>query len=265
MMPRMTEPTLYAEPVPVSGVGECRFYHSLDLPVSGTVHGDWDLRGRFDDYTGQLSLKGKSVLDLGTSSGFLSFEAEKRGARVVSFDQGDTNLRNSLPHLQAERQTNPARWLAQFDDILQRTRKAYWLAHREFRSQCKVHYGDVYQLPEGLGMFDVVLIGQILVHLRDSIGALESACARCTATLVIAEGMIDQDDRAYSHFLGRADRPDQDIAFWHHTTGFYIELLGMLGFRLNRKSLGRYNCRSDPNEPGMITTLVFERVHAPAR
>jgi len=78
--------TLFAKPMAVAGVSDCVFYHSMDLPISGSQEGHWDLRGRFDDYVSRISFGGKSVLDVGAASGFLSFEAEKRGAKVVSID-----------------------------------------------------------------------------------------------------------------------------------------------------------------------------------
>lgn len=66
----------------------------MDLPGLGTVShpGSWDLRGRFDEYVGHTRLSGKTLIDVGTASGFLTFEAEKRGAIVTSFDvpSGDT-------------------------------------------------------------------------------------------------------------------------------------------------------------------------------
>src|SRR5213078_133228 len=67
---------------------ECWFYHVMDLPEVGIVNhpGSWDLRGRFDEYIGHTPVAGKTLLDVGTASGFLTFEAERRGATVTSFD-----------------------------------------------------------------------------------------------------------------------------------------------------------------------------------
>ena len=67
-------------------IDECRFYHTLEHPTFGRVEGTWDLTGRFDDYVGRISVTGKRVLDIGTASGFLTWESEARGATVTSFD-----------------------------------------------------------------------------------------------------------------------------------------------------------------------------------
>jgi hypothetical protein len=58
----------------------CDFYHVMDLPGVGQVGGQWDLRGRVDDYLGHVELRGKRILEIGPASGFLTVEMEKRGA-----------------------------------------------------------------------------------------------------------------------------------------------------------------------------------------
>src|SRR5437762_1417726 len=90
--------SLFAEPRHVDDPNDCYFYHTMDLPGLGLQKGHWDLRGRFADYVGGVEVKGKSVLDIGTATGFLSFEAERLGAaRVVSFDMSDVRQQAFLP------------------------------------------------------------------------------------------------------------------------------------------------------------------------
>jgi hypothetical protein len=253
---------IYAQPVAVDGPEECVFYHALDLPSFGTVDGHWDLRGRFDEYVGYAKLRNRTVLDIGTASGFLSFEAERRGARVVSVDADSAARWHRLPFRQGLRQRDEAAWLSMADGYLTGIKKSYWLARRELGSSSRVYYGDASSLPAELGLFDVVLVGQILVHLRDVVLALTSAAARCKDTLIIAEGMIE-DERPYSEFLGRADNPDYDYGFWHHSTGLYRELMAILGFRLSGKHAARYRCNLLDGSTGIeITTLIFERTQA---
>ena len=86
----MTSSVTFATARIVNNLEDCFFYHTMDLPGLGVVPGQWDLRGRFEEYTGGVEFEGKSVLDVGTATGFLSFEAEHKGAaRVVSFDMSD--------------------------------------------------------------------------------------------------------------------------------------------------------------------------------
>src|SRR5436190_20625460 len=89
---------LLTQPRFIERLEDCFFYHTMDLPELGVVHGHWDLRGRFDDYLGGVSVAGKSVIDIGTATGFLSFESEKHDAsKVVSFDLSDPRQQTFIP------------------------------------------------------------------------------------------------------------------------------------------------------------------------
>src|SRR5690348_833443 len=79
---RAVEP-LFVPKRSVYNLDDCFFYHTMELPSYGVVRGHWDLRGKFDEYISCVEVSGKSVLDIGTATGFLSFEAEKRGASLV--------------------------------------------------------------------------------------------------------------------------------------------------------------------------------------
>src|SRR2546421_359741 len=125
---------LFAAPIHVQDISDCYFYHTMDLPRSGTTTGDWDLRGRFNDYMGGVSFSGKTVLDVGTASGFLTFEAEKRGASVVSVDVRSMEERDKgklfIP--QSLYVTDHEQWERPLAERLRRVKNGYWFAHREF-------------------------------------------------------------------------------------------------------------------------------------
>jgi hypothetical protein len=44
----------YQAPRTVTDLSTCFFYHSMDIPGYGTQKGHWDLRGRFNDYIGNV-------------------------------------------------------------------------------------------------------------------------------------------------------------------------------------------------------------------
>src|SRR5215471_20475326 len=73
--------SIVEKPWPMPARSECGWYHSMDFPNGESVVGEWDIRGRFDQYIGNYPVAGKTVLDVGTASGFLAFEAERRGAK----------------------------------------------------------------------------------------------------------------------------------------------------------------------------------------
>jgi len=223
---------LLAEPRFVERLEDCFFYHAMELPGFGLIPAHWDLRGRFDEYIGGVSLQGKSVLDVGTASGFLSFEAEKRGARrVVSFDQRDGAQQKFLPFKHKPYSRDHEKWAAEYRAEIERWKNAYWLAHRLLNSKAEVFYGDIYDLPVGLGPFDVAIVGSVLEHLADPITALASVARVTSETIIIVTPLIDTEEPT-ARFEGRASNPDADFTWWVYSLGVYREVFGMLGFEI---------------------------------
>jgi SAM-dependent methyltransferase len=206
----------FAEPREVSSLDDCWFYHVMDLPGVGTTGGHWDLRGRAADYIGHVDVRGKRVLDVGTASGFLTFETEKMGADVVSFDADGPQRLYLLPFKDDLFTRDRGAWIAQHAGLNQ-LQNGYWLAHHALGSRARAFYGDVYNVPDDVGEFDVVIIGQILVHLSDPIRALASIMCRCRERLVITEGVIDED-RPFATLCGSTANGNP-WAWWRYSTG----------------------------------------------
>jgi 2-polyprenyl-3-methyl-5-hydroxy-6-metoxy-1,4-benzoquinol methylase len=255
--------SIYAEPRHVDDPSTCVFYHALDLPGLGTMKGNWDMRGRFEDYTGNVPLAGKRFLDIGTASGFLSFEAERRGAEVVSFDSANRGFHHHVPFPEVRR--NPTGYFdtSLFPDDFDGLRNAYWLAHRLLKSRAKCYYGNVYDLPEALGEFDVVMVGQILGHLRDPLGALTSIAARCRGTLIVSESMIPSD-QPVAYFPCHAKMPVsiyRQVVWWQLSPVLvrnFLQILGLeaVAFHTHKYSYGDWQ---DGSLEMPVNTMVAVR------
>jgi SAM-dependent methyltransferase len=240
----------------VTDPGVCDFYHSMDMPSSGTQEGIWDLRGRFSEYTGHVDFAGKTVLDVGTATGFLTFEAERAGATVTSFDLADASLYRELPIEDAIRDTTS--WHGG-QEQLDRMKNGYWLAHRELGSRAEVVYGDIYELGPEDGAFDIVMLGQILIHLPDGISALTAAASTCTETIVITEGSFPTDEPV-ALLAGRAARRDVAYAWYQYSHGWYREVLAMLGFSDVTITTESYRCRHHAHQLMIqLATIVGRR------
>jgi hypothetical protein len=51
---------IYAQPPSeTASLENCYFYHTIDLPGYGTIHGSWDLREHLDEYLGFVDFKDK--------------------------------------------------------------------------------------------------------------------------------------------------------------------------------------------------------------
>ncbi|MBN1515638.1 methyltransferase domain-containing protein [Candidatus Sumerlaeota bacterium] len=229
----------FAEPRHIERAEDCIFYHVMDLPGFTMPDAPWDLRGKFDDYTGRVKMKGKTVLDIGAATGFLSFEAEKRGATVVSFDISEGKYQNLLPFVQKQYYRDHATWAAERTHHFDQWKNGYWLAHRLLKSKARAFYGNIYDLPVEVGMFDVTIIGSVLEHLADPIAALTSISRLTEDTMIITTDAID-DDEPVARFMGRANNPDQDYTWWFYSLGLYREILGILGFSIERITQGKY-------------------------
>lgn len=254
-----------AEPRTVAAVEDCYFYHSMDLPTYGYQSGDWDLIGRFDEYTAEVPLAGRTVLDVGTASGFLTFEAERRGATVTSLDASSVDQFYELPMREAEFVRDHQAWRVKRGARFERQRNSYWLSYRDLGSKARCVYGDVYDIDETVGVFDVVLVGQILIHLRDGISALTAAASVCRDTIVITEGSFE-NDTPIAALAGRADTPEVAYAWYQYSTGWYREVLTMLGFTVVSCTTAAYSCvHPDMESESVDLTTVAARRSQPAQ
>lgn len=242
----------------VSDTTDCYFYHSMDVPTFGEQLGQWDLRGRFDDYIGNVNLSGKRVLDVGTASGFLAFSAEDAGAsEVVAFDLDTAARQNLIPFQTSEYVTNRDAWIAKTTEGFNRWKKAFWLMHRLMDSKVLVCYGNIYEIPKEIGLFDVVIVGSVLEHLRDPFGGLESIAARTRGTIIINTSQTEEND-PIARFLATPAVPQQNYTWWLWSKGMYRTALSILGFSDIKTTNARYKCLLS-GKSEMRTTIVASR------
>jgi SAM-dependent methyltransferase len=235
-----TRGLLLERPRFVDRLEDCFFYHAMELPGFGLVAAHRDLRGRFEDYVGGVNVAAKSVLDLGSATGFLCFEAEKKGAaRVLSFDMSDARQQTFLPFKDKLYYRDHERWVRQYGAEIEQWKNAYWLCHRLLNSKAEVYYGDIYALPTELGQFDIALVGSVLEHLSDQITALASIARLTKETIVVVSPLLQTDERI-ARFEALASNPDADFTWWTYSLGVYREVFGMLGFTIASVSHDSY-------------------------
>src|SRR3954471_5203428 len=139
-----------------------RWYHTIDLPDGTTTPGEYDLRPVADRLPWP-ELTGRRCLDVGSRDGFYAFEMERRGAaEVVSLDLDDPE-QIDMPV--------GAQEMAPTAEELEVGNRAFDQARTALGSNVQRRFGSVYDL-DGDETFDVALIGTLLHHLRDPVGAL---------------------------------------------------------------------------------------------
>jgi hypothetical protein len=167
---------------------DCEWYHLMEIPgVSEnnlTPSTSFDMRKDIGNILGNLNFKDKKVLNLGPSTGYLSFESERRGADVTSIDLSvdaeerdwtpiaDQNWKNDLKNFMADEK---------------RRRNAFWYAHKALNSKSKLIISHVNNLPQEVELHDIGIIFSVLLHIRDPFLALQRMCSHVNEKIVITE------------------------------------------------------------------------------
>lgn len=164
-----------------------RWYHVLDLPGGITTPGWFDVRPTVERVGLPASLAGKRCLDVGTWDGFWAFEMERRGAdEVVAADILDHEQWDWPPELRVTGRV--AEGLAAIDDF-RGERAAFEIAHEALGSSVRHRDVNVYDVsPETVGgQFDLVIVGSLLLHLRDPVAALAAVRTVVRGELIVAD------------------------------------------------------------------------------
>jgi len=204
----------------------------MDIPGHGVIQGEWDL-DNFDQYIGNCDVGGQTLLDVGSASGYLSFEAERRGARVISFDMASISQVFHLPFASNLYFQDRDQWDKQVECGLQTLKNSYWYAHRRLNSQNKVAYGDIFRLDRALpGPVDVSIAGAIMEHLNDQISAIGSIARVTEKTIIIAFTPIIDTDEMIARPILPLTNPQHDITWWSYSRGLYERVLRNVGFAI---------------------------------
>jgi tRNA (mo5U34)-methyltransferase len=161
------------------------WYHTIDMAPGVATPGWFDLRP-IVDLMPWPDVKGKRCLDVGTFDGYLAFELERRGAsEVVAVDVEDHLLWDWPPDYSGK---DLAR-----DPGFSGPPKGdgFRLAKELLGSNVDLRPISIYDLdPAVIGTFDVVVLGSLLLHLRDPLRALD-AVRRVTGGALLSSDQIE--------------------------------------------------------------------------
>jgi tRNA (mo5U34)-methyltransferase len=166
----MTEPQPTGAPPRPGRVGETYdrpldWYHTFDLPNGVTTAGMFDHRQFVTHLPFPASMTGMRCLDVAASDGFFGFEMARRGAKVVSLDLPD---HADQDYWGAPKDRGRAIPIGRANECFNIVREATGLEVERVD-------GSLYDVESlGLGQFDLVFVGNILLHLEDPIKALHT-------------------------------------------------------------------------------------------
>ena len=205
---------------------DCRFYHSMTL-AEGEMHGEWDLRGNPQGYLGGVNFQGRSVLEVGPASGFLTFHMEAQGAEVTCLEPPMSHLWDIVPFEGFDTDS----WRREFTTSIEMVRNSFWYAHHQKKSRARMVEADPYALTEALGSFDASLLASILLHCRRPFDMLQSVAARTRRTVIVTEQYNPAlGNDALCGLLPHRGAEPQVHTWWQFTPQFFISALGLLGF-----------------------------------
>lgn len=173
------------------------WYHSIQINDSIRTNGTYDIEPTLPKYGFPLSLKHKTVLDVGCADGFFAFEFEKRGAKeVCAIDSNsfDGNQAISPSHAKSEIYSE------KYKKIFQQNNQFLPLAHKlgfnnvDHRlllkkiksSSVRFEEQSIYHLKNTNVKYDLVFCGALIEHLKNPIEAVEALKSVCKDTCIIS-------------------------------------------------------------------------------
>lgn len=264
-------------PADVISLDDCEWYHIMEVPGIGITNGVFDCRKDIDNIFGNLDLKNKKVLNLGPITGYLNFEAERRGAEVTSIDLG-VDPENLQRDWVVDVKKPWRKDLAAFMERERKRRNAYWFAHKALKSKSKLIISHINNLSDEVELHDIGIIFSVLVHIRDPYTALLRMCSHINEKIVITElggynmrktllnaipflyklfkeKFIKQKKSPHMRFLPKPEK--QGAAWWAFDKDTIIIMLELLGFGKTRVIY--HNYQDENGKKVFQWTVIGER------
>jgi tRNA (mo5U34)-methyltransferase len=215
-----------------------KYWHQDFEIVPGVrTHGAYEASILRDQLQLPLDMSGLSLADIGASNGYFSFEARKRGARVVAFD--------------FRHKDNSGFGLAQ---------------HINGLSDIEHHHINVLDIsPDKFGQFDIVLALGLFYHVSDPYMALANCAALSRERLLIESYCVDRplwrwfSSKPVMRFISDPERfPKQSQLnadrsnFWGFTASCLQRMVEDVGFAVQRSKARRDRVLID------ATRVVFD-------
>ncbi len=250
-------------------IDDCSFYHIQDLPgLTEPTKGIWDLRANVDEYLGKVDFKNKTVLELGPSTGYLTFHMEKLGGDITSIDLDiNSQDRDVVPRVKKD-------WKNELENFMideSKRRNAFWFAHKANNSNSKLVECHINDLPDDIGFYDISTICAVLLHTQNPFLAMQKMLAHTKEKIIITELGGYQRIKSYRNIIRNLIRrfrpppptmtflPNQHRAafkWWALSPEIIINIAKVLGFE---KSTVTYHKQIANGKPRVMFTVVCER------
>jgi tRNA (mo5U34)-methyltransferase len=250
------------------------WYHTIDLGGGLVTPGLYDYRETISSFPFPSDMSGMKVLDVGPATGFFSFEFERRGARVSAMELPSLrdldrfpgqSVESSLARIERMIFPDSVNGLSQHrrGDNEREVYRCLLEAPFEF---CKARLGSkverrfstIYN-PDVGGDFDLVFVGDVLVHTLYPLKALAALAPLCRGSLIFAQVLPPGPQEPPAMLYTGGEDPNEDeVSWWLPNKSCLIAMLRKLGFAEVREA----GYHRGVVEPG---SHPFERVILEAR
>jgi SAM-dependent methyltransferase len=220
------------------GVGDQHaWYHTIRLTPELRTPGVYDYEPCLPYFAFPDDMRGMSVLDVGAATGFFSFELERRGATVTAIELPSMSDWD-MPHSDRERtlgklmQRHGVKTVADVDYF--QLEAPFDVCRAVLKSQVRRRFCRVYDLsPETVGAdgFDLVFVGDVLLHLFGPLLALARIAPLVRDTLVISQAMTESPDHQPTlTYVGGSEWWADGRTSWQPSIDFLTQALRRFGF-----------------------------------
>jgi tRNA (mo5U34)-methyltransferase len=226
------------------------WYHTIELPGGLVTPGLYDLRESLPNFKFPDDMRSMSVLDVGTATGFFAFEFARRGARVTAVDLPSLYALDRFPGQDIEQTLEKIgemivpKSLGQVRSYVRKytaEQLYFYLLEGPFEFCRKLLdlrvercLSTVYELSEAKlgGKFDLVFLGDILVHTLNPLEALAAVAPLANSTLVVAQLLPEEtNDKPSMLYVGGDSAGSDEVSWWLPNKACMVQLLKKLGFR----------------------------------
>ncbi len=226
------------------------WYHTIELPGGLVTPGLYDLREALPNFGFPADMRGMSALDVGTATGYFAFEFARRGARVTAVDLPSLYALDRFPGQDIEQTLEKIgemivpKSLGQVRSYVRKytaEQLYFYLLEGPFEFCRKLLnlpvercLSTVYDLSEAKlgGKFDLVFLGDILVHTLNPLEALAAVAPLASGTLIVSQLLPDEaNEKPAMLYVGGDSAGSDEVSWWLPNKTCLVQLLKKLGFR----------------------------------
>ncbi|HVV46745.1 MAG TPA: hypothetical protein VHC72_16140 [Bryobacteraceae bacterium] len=226
------------------------WYHTIDLGDGLVTPGMYDYRQTVGEFGFPEDMRGMTVLDAGSATGFFAFEFERRGARVVSVELPSLRDLDRFPGQSVEGSIAKIERMIFPGGELQSMRRGdserelyrcllegpFEFCKARLGSKVERCYTPLYDLtlektgvPEG---FDLVFVGDVLVHTLYPLKALAALAGVCKGTLILSQILPEgPQEPPAMRYIGGANPDEDEVSWFLPNRSCLLEMMSKLRFR----------------------------------